>query len=265
MGKHYTPEQDAIIKDKYPKIGIGVAELIPEHDEKSIIYRAKRLGCHVNANHTRGENWSEEELEVMRNNFSKMGTEIVCLLPNRTLQAIMNKAQHMGIRSPSYNTTKSDHNESSIEEWSKAEDRIIIKTCYDYMENKLVYSDDLLDLLPNRDESSIRLRVANLAKYRNGILGGYPINVYITIMGSHKNYCRVNLIFADLVESAFVAIKTNSDNPKIAEKIVEALELHYKFGMDVTDIAEELNIKEDSAKWLLNTGAKFMRQALLKK
>lgn len=264
MSKHYTAEQDAIIKDKYPKIGIGVAELIPEHDEKSIVYRAKRLGCHTNANHTKGEIWSEEELEVMRNNFSKMGNEIVCLLPNRTLQAIINKAQHMGIRPPVWKSAK-NKSEGNATVWSRAEDRIIIKACYDYMSNKVKYDDILLELLPNRSECEIKLRVANLAKYRNTILGGYPINVYITITGSHNNYIEIAHQFADLVEAAFTAIRNNSNNPKVANKIAEALELYYKYGMDVNDIAEEMNISKDAAQWAVNTGIKFLKQALKKK
>ena len=259
MAKHYTEEQDDIIRKYYPTIGVKVLDMLPDHDEKSVIYRAKKLGCHSNANHTRGEMWTKEEEEVLKYNYTKMGSAIVCLLPNRSLQAIANKAQHMGIRPPGYKSTKSKS------EWTRAEDRIIIKHCYDYISNKLTFDDSVLEHLPNRSEDDIRLRVASLAKYRNSILGGYPINIYISITGSHKNYISIAPCFINLVEAAFVAIKTNSNKPKIAEKIVNALELHYKFGMDVVDIAEELGINEDGAKWLLNTGNKFMSNALVKK
>lgn len=259
MAKHYTAEQDAIIKEQYPKIGIKVAKLLPDHDEKSVIYRAKRLGCHTNTT-GHGESWREDELEILRNNFSKMGTTVICLLPNRTCRAIINKAHEMGITSP---LVKMDNNCKSGK-WSRAEDRVIIRTCYDYVNNTLKYDDRLLDLLPDRSEGDIRLRVTNLAKYRNGILGGYPINVYIAITGSHKNYPDFCAQFADLVEAAFTAIRSNSNKPEIAKKIVEALELHYKFGMDIVDVAAELDVSNDSARWLLNTGLKFLKQALKK-
>lgn len=266
MAKHYTAEQDAIIKEQYPKIGIKVAKLLPDHDEKSIIYRAKRLGCHSSSNSGKGESWTDEEVKILRDNFPKMGTTVVCLLPNRTCHAVANKAQLMGIRAPGNRHIYNKPNNKASKEtgWTRAEDRIIIKTCYDYVNNKLKYNDEIIELLPDRNVDEIRLRVANLAKYRNSILGGYPINVYIAITGGHKNYIHIGPRFAELVEAAFTAIRSNSNKPEVAEKIVKALELHYKFGMSIVDVAAELEISDESAKWLLDNGLKFLKQALKK-
>ena len=44
MAKHYTEEQDDIIRKYYPTIGVKVLDMLPDHDEKSVIYRAKKLG-----------------------------------------------------------------------------------------------------------------------------------------------------------------------------------------------------------------------------
>lgn len=258
MARHYTEEEDAIIMEKYPTIGVKVAELLPDRDIKSIALRAKHLG-YSKQDHAKGDTWTDEEVELLRKNFTKMGSTIVCLFPNRTLAAIRNKAQMIGIP-PHYQYT-----DSSDPNWSRAEDRIIIKACYSHTENRIRYDDRLLELLPDKDEDSIRRRVANLAKYRNGILGGYPINVYIEITGSYKGYESVNNVFEDLVESALTAIRTNSNKPNVARLITEAFELHYKFGMSTLDISEELNVSEDTAKWLLSNGIKFINQALLKK
>lgn len=258
MGKHYTPQEDAIIMDNYPNIGIDVMKLLPDRDAKSIMHRANQLGCY-RQRRNKVEAWSDKEIEVLRNNFTSMGTSIVCLLPNRSLYAIRNKAQMMGILPHGRHTGGTKPND-----WSRAEDRIIIKTCYDYIENKLKYDDKLLNLLPDRRESDIRLRVANLSKYRNGICGGYPINVYIATTGSYKGYESIGMAFDDLVEVTLTAIKTNSNKPEVAEYIVRALDLHYKFGMDIIDISEELNVSEDTAKWLLNAGTRFLKQALKK-
>lgn len=250
MAPHYTKLDDQRIADNFPIMGNEVATLFPDRTRESVLSRARRLGFNTANRRTKGDCWTEDEIKILRDNFTKMGSDVISMLPGRSRQSINNKAQMLHIPSPN--------------SWSREEDRIIVKACYDYTNGTFEYSDTLPDLLPNRSENSIRLRVHNLAKHRTSVLGGYPINAYIAITGSHKGYDKIDHKFYDLMEAAFDAIKTNSNNRKVAEAIVKALELHYKLGMDIIDVAAELNVSNNTARWLLNTGLKFLKQALKK-
>lgn len=248
MGKHFTqysPEEDKIITDNFSKMGRDVYKLLPDRTRESVLNRAKRLGFYappVNKNA-----WTQAEIDILRKHYNKMGGDVHKLLPNRNKPSIHNKAHMLGIPCPS--------------NWPREEDRIIVKTCYDYTTATFEYDNSILGLLPNRSEDEIKSRILYLAEHRTCI--GYPINAYIAIKGTYKGYNKVSDIFYEMMDAVFDAIRNNTNNLKVGEKIVEALELHYKLGFDIVDVAAELNISTDMARWLINNGIRFMKQALV--
>lgn len=55
LPRAYTPEEDAILRKHYPKMGFRIAKLIPNRTLDSIRRRARTLGIKVDATYT---DWS---------------------------------------------------------------------------------------------------------------------------------------------------------------------------------------------------------------
>lgn len=244
--RRYNAKDDEIIMKNFPTMGRNVTALFPDRSPWSVISRCRTLGLTIP---TKPNNaWTDDEIKILRENYTKMGGDIVRLIPRHSRQSVVNKAQVLKIPSPS--------------DWSREEDRIIVKTCYDPAGGMFNYTDDLIDLLPDREMQSITARVGYLEKHHTSIAGGYPINVYMAINGKFEGYSRIGNEFYDIMERILNAIKNNTsaDKPHIGPKIVEAMELHYKLGFDVADVAAEMGISEDSVRWLLSYGIKFAKQ-----
>lgn len=100
------------------------------------------------------QNWTEEETNIIRNNYPNMGPNAVhTLLPNRTVEAIKTRAKAIHIktlfRHRIHNRGK-DLMKRSL--WSRQEDKIL-RDNYRNISEK-----ELMKLLPNRSKMAIRVR-----------------------------------------------------------------------------------------------------------
>ena len=138
MGKRWTDEELEILKEIYPEAGTaGVQKLLPHRSVAACETMANKIGVS-----TRPAKWSAGEIEILKNNYHKLGKNVAELLPGRTVVSCQVRAAIMGF---------------SIEGhyWSAEEDEIL-RTYYP-REGKAVSQR-----LPHRSESACTTRANSL-------------------------------------------------------------------------------------------------------
>lgn len=203
----------------------------------------------------KNDRWTVEELDILREHYGKIGAVgVAAMLPGRTVEAITNKANLVQIKGPN--------------SWTRAEDRTILKNivCEDRYYTNM--ASKIHSIMPYRSTGMIALRIEWLIK-RNAAKGVYPMNVYIHLTGSLKGYYEFthkrSVGFMHLVDVAIANIENNYPNRILGKKIAEVIRWKYQLGFDEIDIAEEYGISVESAKWMINTGDKLLKQLLTKK
>lgn len=102
-GFAWLPKEDNLLRKKYRKLGpTECFKLLPKRTRESIQSRARHLGLTIEGRRC-GQNikpnsWTDEELEVVRNNYKDIGPkELHKLLPKRTPIAIRDTARFLGL------------------------------------------------------------------------------------------------------------------------------------------------------------------------
>jgi len=90
----WTPEEENILKEYYP---LGGSELCQKNglghrSSHKIVQKAKREGIKCRLNR-----WTEEEVEILKMNYSFLGKEILTSLPNKTWRSVTTKASSIGV------------------------------------------------------------------------------------------------------------------------------------------------------------------------
>ena len=143
-----TEKDVAFIKDKYSNGNLeDIFKAYPKLTKSNLLH----LMCKnkVKSNFK----WSQEETDLLINNFGKISNQELCkLLPNRNYNSIGTKAATLGL-------TKSRH-------WSTEEERIL------YDNYSSIRIDDICTLLPNRTRNAIilhaeKIGLRNLIDYKN--------------------------------------------------------------------------------------------------
>lgn len=121
----WTKEEDALLKKTFYSCTYSkMCELLPNHNENSIFYRAKKLGLNKEC-----IEWSNEEEEILKENFksSKESVEkCMELLPGRTVPAIRLHAKKLGL------TQKKPKNVNKWRTWTTKEDEKLLKLYKEY-------------------------------------------------------------------------------------------------------------------------------------
>lgn len=93
-GKHYTEEEDVIIR-KYSAYGTPtICQFLPHRNANSIQCRAKQiLGIEI----TREDEWSQDELDILKRNYVRLGRVATQKLLKRSLLSVSRKAYELGL------------------------------------------------------------------------------------------------------------------------------------------------------------------------
>jgi len=99
MAKKWTKEELELLKRYYEtSTKKKLLEIFPDRTYYSIEVKAGRIGLTKTVN-TNENAWTEEELELLRDNFySKSSDKLSELLPLRNKKSIQTKAERIGLR-----------------------------------------------------------------------------------------------------------------------------------------------------------------------
>ena len=95
--KHWTEEQRQFIRDNYSRMAISeIAEQLGR-SPKSTRTQVERMGIRLDSlQRTVAKFWSKNELEIIKDNFTRPINEIRELIPNRTFSSIYEKCRKYG-------------------------------------------------------------------------------------------------------------------------------------------------------------------------
>lgn len=142
MGKYYTEEEDNILREYYPKIGMKVLNMLKGRDMRSVYSRASKLGISMH-----NSEWTEEEIELLKERYSEEGMKCKEYLLGKTNNDIINKVHELGL--------------ISVKFWT-AEELRLLRKYFPSMGTKCV------KYLPNRNKDTIRIKAQSLGiKARN--------------------------------------------------------------------------------------------------
>ena len=111
--KHWTFEEDGIIKEYYPKEGMAVLKRLPGRTRAQLLGHVYYLGLYY-ADHKPREvrmehkSWTEAELDILREHFPIEGLAVSGRLPGRTKNAISMKACELKIGKPRNHFTEEE-------------------------------------------------------------------------------------------------------------------------------------------------------------
>lgn len=142
----WTAEEDALLREEYPEIGLKVAEKMPNRTYNSIRGRVQALGL------VRGKKseWSTEEIEILRQWYPVNPKEAAKRLPNHSLGSCSVKATHLGIAQSENAPVPAKRNA-----WTSSEDEVLKQ--YYALEGRLV-----ANRLPGRSASACIIRASVL-------------------------------------------------------------------------------------------------------
>lgn len=238
--KYFTEEEDAIIRENYPKMRKDICKLFPERSAGSVLARAKKLGLRTGGKETK---WTTEEDQILKDNYPTMGDKVKTLLPHRSANAIAVRVSKLHL--------------NTVSSWTREEDSIL-------REANLAYSDDLLFKLPDRKKKDIERRISYLQKKASKNVE-YPLNVFIRIYGTYNGYDNVYSYFEDRLQSIYTELANNPKYPEMGSKVSSVLIMYFKEHMDLGDIAFEMKISDKEVKDLLTRGIIILKRILLKK
>ena len=174
--RRWTAEEDQIIKEYYPIIGLNVNTMLYNRSSNACTARAFKLGIS-----SYNKQWTAEEDRILQENYPTMGQEVYKLLPNRTASQCCYRAYVLNILRDKNNWTDDEIN--------------IIKM---YYPSKGI---SICEMLNNRSKSSIiskanqlgLRRVSKWSKDEDDILRQYyptmGSNVYKMLPRRNKDTC----------------------------------------------------------------------------
>ena len=101
MGDSWTKEEDDIIRDKYPKLGIEMYLFLPNRSKRAIYHRAIRLKVKKD-DKKQIEEWNESEIEKLKTLYPKDSTKCFEQFDNKTIQMLKDKVKELGLMSNLY-------------------------------------------------------------------------------------------------------------------------------------------------------------------
>ena len=146
LGNRWTQEEDNIIINNYPSMGIKVKELLPNRTQEAIKFRCKKLGVYVDNVDT--NIWTQEEDDILREFFPIIGIKVVDMLNNRSKKATKKRCKRLGIKK------EIDINNEDL--WTERE-LDILKSNY-----KRIPLSKLLELLPGRSKNAVKIKIKKL-------------------------------------------------------------------------------------------------------
>jgi len=144
--KKWSEEELEILKEYYSELGADVHKLLPGRSEAACDAMAYRLGISPPDSKKIPVRWTDEEIEVLKTNYHKLGKDVAALLPGRTAASCQIKASSLGLIYRKYF-------------WSETEDAIL----------KVHYpkeGDSVVRRLPNRTKDSCVTRANQLGLHR---------------------------------------------------------------------------------------------------
>lgn len=145
---NWTDEEDKILKDNYPLLGVEAFKLLPNRTEASCKDRCYTLGLKIESRSAFKRNslkWTSEEDDILRVNYNSIrcDADVEKILPGRTYMACKGRAKQLNIsKTPSI--------------WTQEEDDVIRNNYTKAGAKKIMH------LLPGRTERAIRKRANDL-------------------------------------------------------------------------------------------------------
>ena len=109
MRNFYTDEEDAFIINNYPKLGSRFCAEKLGRTRPSIVQRAKKLGVTTNIRGRGAIEWSDEEIDYIKENYSSQGAIKCAEYLGRTYNSIKLKANSLGLIRDNYWTDTEDN------------------------------------------------------------------------------------------------------------------------------------------------------------
>lgn len=98
LGGFWTEEEDNILRKFYPTSGAkGCQVYLPKRNSLTICARATLLNL-VSGITNKNKQWSPEEDEIIKANYSKDRTDLTDLIPNKSKGAIQSRASILGVK-----------------------------------------------------------------------------------------------------------------------------------------------------------------------
>lgn len=150
----WTSEEDTILKDYYPQIGIDVCKMLKNRTKSQIQNRA----FYLNIKSTKV--WSEEELSILKEKYPQIGIQVKQYISNRSISSIYLKIRELGLK--------------HVIQWTKHE-KDILQKYYPIM------GYNCKKFLPNRSIAAIQCKSKEMnLKYIdcNNTIGSCPKSKY---------------------------------------------------------------------------------------
>ena len=145
----WSKEEEQILKDVYITRGIHEArKLLPNRTINSITSMATKLRIRTGYRNTsnRKIGWTNNETKILKENKNATSTELMKLLPNRSIASIKTKMWKINNQ---YTASTTKRNV-----WTRHEDKILKEQYHNTTEK------DILKLLPGRTYAAIKVRVS---------------------------------------------------------------------------------------------------------
>ena len=124
LGGFWTEEEDNILRKFYPTNGAkGCQVYLPKRNSLTICARATLLNL-VSGITNKNNQWSPEEDEIIKANYSKKNTDLTSLIPNKSKGAIQQRASILGVK--------------VINNWTEEEIRWMQDNSYFYTKEELI-------------------------------------------------------------------------------------------------------------------------------
>jgi arsenate reductase-like glutaredoxin family protein len=144
---HWTEKEINILKTHYCDKKIHeLMELLTDRSEYSIRTKARDLKLKKEPNNYF---WSEEEIEILKDNYQKSNKELTNFLPGRTTNSIQKKKENLELKNSKFIRQRNDY-------WADEEIQIL-KDNY-----KKESIEKILELLPKRTLRAVRTKVVEL-------------------------------------------------------------------------------------------------------
>lgn len=124
----WRKEELDILKKYYPYIGKYCAKLIPTHSQTSCIWYASKLGIAFSPISTKA--WSDEEIDTLKEYFSKDGCLILQRIKGRTYrECFIESVFYLNLPLPAdgYETLFQFPLDECSSSWTEAEDEVLIR------------------------------------------------------------------------------------------------------------------------------------------
>ena len=174
LGGFWTEEEDNILRKFYPTNGAkGCVKHLPNRTKIAICWRATSLNL-ISGITTKNKQWSPEEDEIIKTNYSKDRTDLTDLIPNKSKRAIQQRALVLGVK--------------VINNWTEEEDNVI----------KRIYPiggvNGCIKHLPNRTKKAIAHRATNLGVIFNNkkVICLETKEIFNTIAEAGRKFCIKN-------------------------------------------------------------------------